>query len=103
MSKWIVSNRIDVAVYNDKIDEWERSDYEEASLKLIKKALKDGEVETEIAVVRENNKHGLESYGWDDQDKIILFSNTQFTSKEEIEWAKKVAHAVARVLNEEEL
>ena len=103
MDKWIVSNKIDVAVYDHKIDEWEHSDYEKSSPELVKKALKDGEVEAEIAVLRKSNTHGLESYGWDDQDKIILFDNIQFNSREEIEWAKKVAKTIADALNEKGL
>ncbi len=103
MDKWIVNNRINLALYDNTTNNWDWFDYEGASDKLIESALENGEATIEIAIVKESNKHGQESYGWADQDKIILFKNTQFNSKKEIEWAKKVAKTIADALNEKGL
>lgn len=58
--------------------------------------------EVEISVVREDNKHGIASYGWPDQDKIILFDNGDY-SKKDIEWCEQVARTVCDALNEKGL
>lgn len=64
-------------------------------------------VDFEISVVRENNKHGRTSYGWADEDKIIVFSsnNVQVDDEEgkgkaQIEWMKGVANVIRDALNE---
>lgn len=66
--------------------------------------------EVEIAVVREDNKLGFESAGWDDEDKITLFScNTEMEASNDKEadeiigWWKEVANAIADALNKKGL
>jgi len=59
----------------------------------------------EISIVREDYKLGIDSHGWDGLDKIILLSSegeSDFT-KEDIEWAEKVAQVMCNVLNEKGL
>lgn len=58
--------------------------------------------EVEISVVREDNEHGIKSYGWPDLDKIILFDSGDYSEKD-IEWCERVAKAVCNTLNKEEL
>jgi len=64
MDKWIVNSE-----YTTR--------EEEKYLKSIGKNLKDYVIpeidDAEISVVRESNKHGIESYGWGCLEKIILF------------------------------
>lgn len=55
--------------------------------------------DVEISVLRENNKHGVISYGWDDKDKIILFGNEEECTKEEMKWWKQVAKVFCNALN----
>lgn len=62
--------------------------------------------EIEIAVVREDNELGLKSAGWDDEDKITLFScnsdieaSNDKEADEIIEWWTKVANTIANALN----
>jgi len=66
--------------------------------------------EVEVAVIREDNKIGFESAGWNSKDKIILFScdlGMKVSSDEEadkdIEWWRKVANVIADALNKEKL
>lgn len=59
--------------------------------------------EVEISVVREDNKHGIESYGWGGLDKIILFDDSDYYDKKEIEWCKQVAEAICEALNKKGL
>ena len=56
--------------------------------------------EVEISVVREDNKIGIESYGWEDLNKIVLFDsdNVEFY-EEDIKWCKQVAKTVCEALN----
>jgi hypothetical protein len=54
--------------------------------------------EVEIAVLREDNKGGMESYGWDGMDKIILFEDEMYT-EEEMNWCKEVAETICEALN----
>jgi hypothetical protein len=53
----------------------------------------------EISVVREDNKHGIKSYGWGDLDKIVLFDRSDDYTKKDIEWCKQVAETICEVLN----
>jgi len=58
----------------------------------------------EISVVRENDKHGQESYGWGGDDKIILFNDPgHAVTQEDMDWYQKVAEAVCKALNHEKL
>ena len=59
--------------------------------------------EVEISVVREDNDDGIESYGCEDSNKIILFDESQEYDKEDIEWCKQVAEAMCESLNEKGL
>ena len=63
-------------------------------------------VDFEISVVRSSNKHGLKSYGWGDEDKIIVFSsnNVHVADAEgeaikQIDWMKNVANIIKDALN----
>lgn len=69
--------------------------------KMTAKQLEDADAE--IAVIRKDNEHGHKSWGWDDDDKIILFPDQEIYSKELLEWRIKVAKAIAKTLNEEGL
>ena len=55
--------------------------------------------DVEISVIRENNKHGIRSYGWNDLDKIILFKDNIEYTKKEIKWCKQVAETICEALN----
>ena len=66
--------------------------------------------EVEISVVREDNKLGLESAGWDDENKITLFScdsgieaSNDKEADEIIKWWKEVANTIADALNKKGL
>ena len=95
-AKWIV--HIDTSLLSDE----EIIEYEEGMV--------DGINLYEISAIKENNKHGLSSWGWGDaDDKIILFSNdyNHLTSEdivpeERIEWAKKVTQGLCDLLNKME-
>jgi hypothetical protein len=64
----------------------------------------DYDIKIEVSVVRKNNKHGLDSRGWGDLNKIILFDGSEdIRNKADIEWMKKVAKATADALNKERL
>ena len=58
--------------------------------------------DVEISVVREDNKDRIESYGWGDMDKIILFEDDEYI-KEDIEWCKQVAETICDALNKKGL
>ncbi len=55
----------------------------------------------EISVIRKNNKHAHESWGWGGNDKIILFDEIE--SKQNYDWAIKIANTIAKALNKEGL
>jgi len=60
----------------------------------------------EITVLREDNEHGIESYGWIDEDKLLISSSggaSEDLVTEKV-WDKlvRVACEVARELNQEE-
>ena len=103
-TKWVVENKIELGIYNEKTNEWKHVSYEDASDETVKRSLEEDGTGVEISVLIEANDLGKRSYGWGGADKIILFGNdTQFDSKEDIEWAKKVAKTVAEALNKEGL
>lgn len=56
----------------------------------------DGNHDFEISVVKISNKHGQESWGWPDDDKII-FSSDDYSRA----MAKKVAYILCEALNNE--
>ena len=56
----------------------------------------------EISILRKNNKHGHESWGKSDSDKIIIFEGLRF-EKHEIKWAIKVANTIIDALNKNNL
>ncbi|CAM0015632.1 hypothetical protein VPHK359_0076 [Vibrio phage K359] len=59
----------------------------------------------EISVVRSDNEHGLESYGWFDENKILIFGSggpcRYSLSKEVFDCHVKTAEYLANKLNEE--
>lgn len=61
----------------------------------------------EISVVREDNAHGIMSYGWFDKSKLLISSSGGpcKLSLKQIVWDKMIvlANEVARELNEEEM
>lgn len=60
--------------------------------------------EIEISVAHKNNKHGHESYGWGDTDKIILWGSGQNDfAIEEFSWCKKIAKLLCDQLNKLEV
>ena len=63
----------------------------------------------EISAVRENNKLGIESYGWRDNDnKIILFEGDcepeegDFPDEKTLDQYKQITKKFCEILNEEE-
>lgn len=60
----------------------------------------------EISVVREGNKHGQRSYGWFDENKLLIThnGNPMRADMPEFIWQKmiRLAHEVANELNESE-
>jgi hypothetical protein len=62
--------------------------------------------EIEIAVLRENEELGGESYGWNSMDKIILFGDSSFNpepTEKDIEWCEEVAKTICEALNKKGL
>lgn len=57
------------------------------------------EGEIEISVIRESNKHGQDSWGWGDEDKIILPEMNPGT-KEQYVLLFSMATLMARAFNE---
>lgn len=58
----------------------------------------------EIAVVREDNKLGQMSHGWDGLDKITLFDGySENYNEEDIKWCEEVAKTICEALNQEGL
>jgi len=89
-SKWIVKSKYTTRKEDEQFCREQGADPEDYDIEDFN--------EVEISVVREDNKTGLESYGWDGQDKIILFEDEVYT-EEEINWCKEVAEAVCETLN----
>ncbi len=64
---------------------------------------RDDEFALEISVIKKDNKHGHNSYGWGGESKIILWdssgaiSNSMFTGN--IVWCKKVAELLCDNMN----
>ena len=61
----------------------------------------------EICVIRDNNKHGKESYGWFDKDKICVSESSRLCRNKianKIIWdgLVELANRVADILNESE-
>lgn len=54
--------------------------------------------ELEISVVREDNKHGIKSYSWADENKLVLFDNLD-VGKKELKWMEEIAATIAEALN----
>lgn len=55
--------------------------------------------EIEISVLREDNKHGIESYGWDGEDKMIVYENEEGTDKKTRDEFIKRAHIICAAFN----
>lgn len=58
--------------------------------------------DVEISVIRKYNKRGIESYGWNGLNKIILFGDNDYTKKE-MKWCEQVAKTICDALNKEKL
>jgi len=100
--KWTTLIMEEVSYWNDDRDEWFPTRL--AKLSDADIAGTDYDISIEISVVREDNKHGLESWGWGDSHKIILFDGgAEIECVADIEWMKKVAKTIADALNKEEL
>lgn len=88
MKKWITDFKEET--------EWEASDGEKFT-------------DYEYSVVRENNENGIKSWGWGDENKIILFSSgiggndLNPVTEKQVNFAKRVATHLADVLNKESL
>lgn len=94
-SKWIVKSDYETREELEKL-------YKESGVDPDEYDIEDFN-EIEISVVREDNKHGLESGGWEDKNKIVLFSDPEERSKEDMEWYKNVAEVVCEALNQKGL
>ena len=55
--------------------------------------------EVEISILREDNGLGKRSYGWDDDNKIILFNEIEEVTEERMKWYKEVAETICETLN----
>lgn len=54
--------------------------------------------ELEISVVREDNEHDIKSYGWANEDKLVLFASLDI-NEEDLKWMEEVAATIAKALN----
>ena len=63
--------------------------------------------ETEISIIRKSNKHGFQSWGWENiNDKLIIAifdGDRDYSIKEHIKNAMKMAKVIAKALNKEKL
>ena len=62
----------------------------------------------EVSLVRSNNEHGLNSFGWEDEDKIIIADGSSYAPYSDDEpknckHAMKRAKVMADALNKEKL
>jgi hypothetical protein len=97
-SKWEVHENNDLITYD--VSENSKKEYryitiEEADAEDIKDS------EFEISVIRKENRIGHESWGWSGNDKLTL--PFDINTKEDYEWALKVADTIAEALNEKGL
>jgi len=53
----------------------------------------------EISILIKSNKHSLRSYGWADENKIIIFSSDEMKIKDKEEMVR-FANIIAEALNE---
>jgi hypothetical protein len=72
-SKWIVNAKFDNIDYDHEVKK---------DGKWVPVERKGYVFGVEISVVRESNKHGIESYGWAEEDKIILISEEELKVKD---------------------
>ena len=93
-SKWIVDAKMETREELEKFYREEGEDPEDLDIEDFNSV--------EISVVREDNKHGIESYGGPSGDKIILFKNDDYDI-EDIKWRKEVAEVIRKALNGAEL
>lgn len=59
---------------------------------------------TQISVVKENNEHGLKSFGWFDDNKIFIYTDSMYgiTTEEVKSLLRNYAERLADKLNKEE-
>ena len=98
-SKWITLIKQEVTYFNVDKDRWLPTRLESLSDADIESGAY--EIYIEVSVVREDNKHGFDSWGWGgSQDKIILFDDgSEIGNKADIEWMKKIVKTTADALN----
>jgi hypothetical protein len=64
---------------------------------------RDEEFSLEISVIKKDNEHGHESYGYGDENKIILWSTDGSAgnemSTEDVHWCKNVAQLLCDSMN----
>lgn len=89
-SKWIVKSKFTTREEDEKLCKDQGADPEDYDIEDFN--------EVEIAVLREDNKGGMKSYGWNGMNKIILFEDEIYT-EEEINWCKEVAETICEALN----
>lgn len=56
----------------------------------------------EIALVRETNRHGLASWGWSNQNKVIVSTNNSTIPKEVFDAIVKTAQSLVNKKNKKE-
>jgi len=105
-AKWVVDTKSEGNVYgidSDGDNMGEVMEYEEIPSNILPKVLEEQDLAFEMSVVRDDNDFGKESYGWDYDDKLIIFDDYRPTSVEEIEWMQQVCQTIADALNEKGL
>jgi len=60
------------------------------------------EMDLELSVIKADNKHGHNSWGWNGDDKIILLDESLDTRKE-LEWWLKVAEILKNGMNKNDM
>jgi hypothetical protein len=65
---------------------------------------KNGDTQFELSVIKKDNKHGHDSWGWGNLDKIILFTSDGtnllgYPCEEEVVYMKYVASLLCKALN----
>jgi len=104
-NKWTTCFKIWIEYYYDdgEGEEQDSIEYESNNKEIIKyfnNKKYQIDIIQEISVIQNANKHGFESWGWGNFDKIILFEDVQMHSIKDIEKAINMAKIIAQVFNE---
>jgi hypothetical protein len=100
-SEWEVLVKDDILSWDENKGKWNQIELGDAAFR------DDDEVREEctfeISIIRKGNKGGHESWGWADEDKIILDGPgaTEPWSREKLDWWIKIASIMAEALNKE--